>query len=71
MQVRVGRLNSITEIKQELVRIYRIARRNAGTDLDVQAVSKLATILGGIGKAIESSELDKRIERLEAQQAEK
>ena len=71
MEIRVGKLDSLESVRKELTRIYRIARRNAGTDLDVQAVSKLATILGGIGKAIESSELDKRIERLEAQQAEK
>ena len=71
MKIRVGKLNSLESVKKELARIYRIARRNAGTNLDVQSVSKLASILGNIGKSIESVDMKKRIAKLEELQEEK
>ncbi len=65
--VRVGPLNSISDVRDELARLYRAARKHAGDDLDAGVATKLAYLLQCIGRSLEGSELEKRIQELERQ----
>jgi len=56
------KLGSIAEVRRELARVYRDAR---GGLIETSDGTKLAFILTGIAKMIETSELEQRIENLE------
>jgi hypothetical protein len=65
--IRVGPLTSIPDVRDELARLYRAARKHAGNDLDAGVATKLAYLLQCIGRSLEGSELEKRIQELERQ----
>ncbi len=56
------RLLTIGDVKKELARLYREAR--AG-QVDSQAASRLANMLSILGRLIEGSDLERRLEELE------
>ena len=60
------KLNSIDDVKAKLGRIYREAK---GGTRDVADVSKLANILSILGRMIEGSDLERRLEALEKHDA--
>ena len=62
-KIRVGRLNTVGNCRHELARVYRCARRE---ELDSLDASRLATILKIICDAIRSTEIEERLEALEA-----
>jgi hypothetical protein len=64
-KVVVGALNSISDVRDELARLYRSARKHAGNELDASVATKLAYLLQCIGRSLEGSELEKRIHELE------
>ena len=57
-----AKLDSISDIKREMAKVYREAR--SGT-VDVQDATKLTWCLQAVAKVIESGDLEKRIELLE------
>nr|WP_319249471.1 hypothetical protein [uncultured Celeribacter sp.] len=57
------KLDSVTDARKEMVKLYREAR--AGK-IDVQDASRLANILMLIGRMIEGSNFERRLEGLEA-----
>lgn len=57
------RLDSIDRIRHELGKIYREARDG---DRDSQEFSRLANGLSILGRLVEGSELERRVEALEA-----
>lgn len=61
-RVRV-KLDSVTDARKEMAKLYREAR--AGK-IDVQDASRLANILMLIGRMIEGSDFERRLEALEA-----
>ncbi len=61
--IRIGRLDSVGGVVTELGRIYRQARRG---ELDVGDATRLAYILREIRCASEASDIEKRLEALEA-----
>ena len=63
---RAIRLKTIDDVRVEMARVYSDARRNS---LAPESASKLVYILGQIGKTIEGSEFNKRMEELEKRQA--
>ncbi len=63
--VRVGRLDTIADVRRELARLYRVARHTAGGKLDAVTASKLAYLLNCIGRSLEGSDLERRIAMLE------
>jgi len=58
------RLKSVQDVSRELARIYRESRSGM---IPVEHASKYANVLSIIGRIIADSDLDERIERLEAQ----
>jgi hypothetical protein len=64
-EVRVGKLNSLEDIRNELARLYRAARKAAGPLPDAATAAKLAYLLNTIGRSLEGAELEKRIDQLE------
>jgi hypothetical protein len=64
--VRVGKLNTLGDVRRELGRLYRAARRTSGPELDAVTASKLAYLLNSVGRSLEAYELEKRIAALEA-----
>jgi len=59
---RVGPLNTLSAVRRELVKIYREARQ--GTLASTEA-TRLTYILQAIGKILEQTDLEKRVEDLE------
>ncbi|KJV07547.1 hypothetical protein [Methylocucumis oryzae] len=59
------KLDTMQDVKREMAKVYREAR--SGT-IDVQDATKLTWCLQAVGKVIEGSDLEKRIEALEANQ---
>ncbi|MDP1772130.1 MAG: hypothetical protein Q8L15_07585 [Methylobacter sp.] len=57
-------LDSMSDIKREMAKIYREARSGL---VDVQDATKLTWCLQAVAKVIEGSDLEKRIEALENQ----
>ncbi|POZ53389.1 hypothetical protein [Methylovulum psychrotolerans] len=57
------KLDSLGDVKREMAKVYREARSGL---VDVQEATKLTWCLQAVGKAIEGSDLEKRIEALEA-----
>ncbi len=62
-KIRIGRLNTVGGVVTELGRIYRQARRG---ELDVGDATRLASILREIRCALEASEIERRLDALEA-----
>lgn len=58
------KLDSLQDVKREMTKVYREARSGL---VDVQDATKLVWCLQAVGKVIEGSDLEKRIENLEAQ----
>ena len=61
-RTRVGRLDTVTNVRRELVRVYVEARQGR---LDVVEASRLGNILAIIGRLIEGADLEPRIAELE------
>ncbi len=59
-------LDSIERVRREMARLYAEGKHGRR---DVQDVSRLANVLALIGRMIEGSELERRIEGLEQAQA--
>jgi hypothetical protein len=59
---RVGKLDSLGGVRQELVRIYRAGRRG---ELDTQHMTRFAFVLQAIAKVIEQSDLEARMAAIE------
>jgi hypothetical protein len=57
-----AKLDTMQDVKREMARCYREARTGL---VDVQDGTKLVWMLQAIGKVIEGSDLEKRIEVLE------
>ena len=58
------RLNTLSDVKKEMGRLYREARTGV---VDVQEATKLVWCLQAIGKVVESSDIERRIQQLEAE----
>lgn len=56
------RLDKVSDIKRELARLYREARRN---EISTQTATRLAYLLNMMAQLIESTELEKRVIELE------
>jgi hypothetical protein len=56
------RLDTVTDARKEVAKLYRMARQG---DLDITDASKLANMLALIGRMIEGSNFEARIEALE------
>ncbi len=56
------KLDTMQDVKREMAKVYREARSGM---LDVADGSKLVYMLGTIGKVIEGSDLEQRVEVLE------
>lgn len=63
--VRVGRLDTLEDVRRELGRLYRAARRASGAEPDAATAAKLAYLLQAVGRTIEGSDLEKRVMELE------
>ena len=57
------KLDTMGDVKMEMAKVYREARSGV---VDVQDATKLTWCLQAVAKVIESSDLEKRIEILEA-----
>jgi hypothetical protein len=57
------KLDSLGDVKSEMAKLYREARSGV---IDVQDSTKLVWVLQAVAKVIEGSDLEKRIEILEA-----
>ncbi|MEA2562254.1 MAG: hypothetical protein QOH06_3758 [Acidobacteriota bacterium] len=58
----VGRLSTLTSVRQEMARVYREARRR---EIPEQFAGRLVYMLSLIGKIIEGSDLEQRVSKLE------
>ena len=58
-----AKLDTMQDVKREMAKVYREARSGL---VDVQDATKLTWCLQAVGKVIESSDLEKRIEALES-----
>jgi hypothetical protein len=59
------KLDTLQDVRREMAKVYREARSEM---LDPAVASKLVWVLQAVGKVIEGSDLEKRIEALEAKQ---
>jgi hypothetical protein len=59
----VGKLDTLTRVRRQMTRLYKEAR--TGT-LETQEATRLCFLLVSIAKLIESSDLERRIEAMEA-----
>ncbi len=57
-----AKLDTMQDIRREMAKLYRESRSGV---LDVQDATKLTWMLQAVGKVIEGSDLEKRIEKLE------
>ncbi len=57
-----AKLDTLADVKREMAKVYREARSGL---VDVQDATKLTWCLQAVGKVIEGSDLEKRIEALE------
>jgi hypothetical protein len=60
------RLNTAEDVRKEIARLYREGKAGAR---DVSDVSRLANVLAVLGRMIETSDLEQRIELLETKNA--
>lgn len=56
-------LDTVQDVRREMARVYREARSEI---LDAQTATKLTWMLGEMRKTIEISDIEQRIEKLEA-----
>lgn len=59
---KVGRLNTVNEVRREMARVYREARQG---EIKITDGSKFVYMLQVIGQTIRDTDLEKRIEALE------
>jgi hypothetical protein len=59
-----AKLDTLQDVRREMAKVYREARSGL---VDVQDATKLTWCLQAVGKVIEGSDLEKRIESLENQ----
>lgn len=64
-EIKVGKLNTLEDIRNEMARLYRSARKTSGVQVDANTAAKLAYLLNHIAKSIEGAELEQRISELE------
>ena len=57
-----AKLDTLQDVRREMAKVYREARSGS---VDVQEATKLTWMLQAVGKVIEGSDLEKRIEQLE------
>ncbi|MGZ5054444.1 MAG: hypothetical protein ACXWAT_05805 [Methylobacter sp.] len=57
-----AKLDTLQDVKREMAKLYRESRSGV---LDVQDATKMTWMLQAVGKVIEGSDLEKRIEVLE------
>lgn len=69
-EVRVGRLDSIAAIREELAKVYRATRKVVGARPNPSDATKLGWLLNAIAQTVIASELEGRIQALEARQKE-
>ena len=62
---RVGKLDTLEDVRKELGRLYRAARRKSGPEPDAVVAAKLAYLLQAVARTIEGSEMEKRVANLE------
>ncbi len=62
-KIRIGPLNTVGGVVTELGRIYRLARRS---ELDMADAKALTYVLREIRCALEASDIERRLEALEA-----
>ncbi len=62
-KVRIGPLNTVGGVVTELGRVYRLARRS---ELDMADAKALTYVLREIRCALEASDIERRLEALEA-----
>jgi hypothetical protein len=58
-----AKLDTLGDVRREMAKLYRMARAET---LDVQDAARLANILMLIGRLIEGSDIEARVEALEA-----
>lgn len=63
--LRVGKLDTLVDVRSELGKLYRQARINAGDGVMPADASKLAHILSRVGELIKDSELETRLIEIE------
>lgn len=56
------KLDSLPDVKREMSKVYREARSGV---IDIQDASRLVYMLQTIGKVVETSDLEQRVEHLE------
>jgi hypothetical protein len=59
------KLDTLQDVRREMAKVYREARSEL---IDPATASKLVWVLQAVGKVIEGSDLEKRVEALEAKQ---
>jgi hypothetical protein len=64
-EVRVGRLDTLPAIRNELSRLYRAARKVAGHSPSPSDATKLGWLLNAMATAVATTELAARVEALE------
>lgn len=64
-EIRVGKLDTIENVRAEMAKLYRAARRASGINPDAATAAKLAYLLNHISRSIEGADLEKRIIELE------
>lgn len=56
------KLNALEDVRREMASVYREAR---GGRMDTSEAGRLAYILTGIGKLIEATDIEKRLQQME------
>ena len=56
------KLNALEDVRREMASVYREAR---GGIIDTSEAGRLAYILSGIGKLIEATDMEKRLDQME------
>ena len=56
------KLNALEDVRREMASVYREAR---GGIMDASEAGRLAYILSGIGKLIEATDIEKRLDQME------
>ena len=66
--IRVGRLDTADRVRRELARVYKDARCRR---IEAGDASKLASVLGLIVRIVETSDIERRLNALEARIADR
>ena len=66
--IRVGRLDTADRVRRELARVYKDARCRR---IEAGDASKLASVLGLIVRIVETSDIERRLDALEARIADR